>query len=296
MAKNIKSDLSDSPVTSKYLNAENETVKRAVEQIVLMVHAAANRVIEEFEQGRERISDATDHLDGVLASSLNISQAAEIVEIAKIGEELDLYFEKTIHRQIFAAQADDLKGEQVEDLQDQQNDLALRERDLKRREDRLESTIRSRVADMEARLSREGTGSRALLEKALQKAEKVFDQNKITRFAYSALSRLQREFDDGYEVRDVKYLTQIFQETIAPFQKAKMVNDRSGKPIKVVVNSFSESCYQDLFLFFCKYYNELLEKYEEDNEIPNNSEELARIFRSKQKDAEEIITNMSRRK
>ncbi len=280
--------LAGAHTTSKYLKAENELLKKAVEKVTLTVHASANQAMMAIEKNRERISDATDHLDGVFVSSLQISQAAEIVEITKIGEELNAYFDKAVHQRAFKNFSDELH-QQVRELEE-------RQKDLKRREDKLEKTIAARMAAAEARIIRESTSSRGLLESALQKAEKVFDQNKITRFAYSTISRFQNEFDRVHDVRDVEFITKLFQETIEPFQKTKMVADKDGKLIKLIINSFTESCYQDLFFFFYKYYNELLEIYEKEKEIPSTAVELARIFKSKQKDAEEIIANMHKRK
>jgi hypothetical protein len=280
--------LAGAHTTSKYLKSDNQVVRQAVEKVALTVHASANQAMMSIEKSRERISDATDHLDGVFVSSLQISQAAEIVEINKIGEELSVYFDKAVHQRAFKNFSDELLT-QVKELEE-------RERNLKRREDRLEKTIADRLAAAEAQIIKESTSSRGLLESALQKAEKVFDQNKITRFAYSTISRFQNEFETVHDVRDVEYITKLFQETIEPFQKSKMVTDKNGKLIKIIVNSFTESCYQDLFFFFYKYYNELLELYEQEKEIPSTATELARIFKSKHRDAEDIIASMHKRK
>ncbi len=282
------SRLAGAETTTKYLQADNDVLKRAVEQVTLTVHASANQAMMEIEKSRERISDATDHLDGVFVSAINISQAAEIVEITKIAEELNTYFDKTVHQRAFKNLSEDIR-EQIHNLEE-------REKELKKKEERLEKTIASRIVAAEAKIIRESTSSRGLLESALQKAEKVFDQNKITRFAYSTISRFQNEFEKVHDVRDVEYITKLFQETIEPFQKSKMVADKDGKLIKIIINSFTESCYQDLFFFFYKYYNELLEIYEKEKEIPSTAIELARIFKSKQKDAEDIIANMHKRK
>ncbi len=280
--------LAGAHTTSKYLKSDNQVVRQAVEKVALTVHASANQAMMSIEKSRERISDATDHLDGIFVSSLQISQAAEIVEITKIGEELSVYFDKAVHQRAFKNFSDELLT-QVKELEE-------RERNLKRREERLEKTIADRLAAAEAQIIKESTSSRGLLESALQKAEKVFDQNKITRFAYSTISRFQNEFETVHDVRDVEYITKLFQETIEPFQKSKMVTDKNGKLIKIIINSFTESCYQDLFFFFYKYYNELLEVYEQEKEIPSTATELARIFKSKQRDAEDIIASMHKRK
>ncbi len=280
--------LAGAETTTKYLQSDNDVLKRAVEKVTLTVHASANQAMMEIEKSRERISDATDHLDGVFVSTINISQAAEIVEITKIAEELNTYFDKAVHQRAFKDFSEEIR-EQIHNLEE-------REKELKKKEDKLEKTIASRIAAAEAKIIRESTSSRGLLESALQKAEKVFDQNKITRFAYSTISRFQNEFDKVHDVRDVEYITKLFQETIEPFQKSKMVADKDGKLIKIIINSFTESCYQDLFFFFYKYYNELLEIYEKEKEIPSTALELARIFKSKQKDAEDIIASMHKRK
>lgn len=280
--------LAGAHTTSKYLKSEHSALKKAVENVTLTVHAAANQSMMAIEKNRERISDATDYLDGVLLTALNISQAAEIIEISKIEKELNAYFDKAVHQRAF-------KNFNKE-LHKQVKELEGREKALKRKEEQLEYTIQSRLAAAEARIIKESTSSKGLMDSALQKAEKVFDQNKITRFAYSTISRFQSEFEKVPDVRDVEFLTKLFQETIEPFQKTKMVADKDGKLIKIIINSFTESCYQDLFFFFYKYYNELLEIYENDKELPSTAHELARIFRTKHKDAEEIIANMHKRK
>lgn len=288
MANESMTRLVGAHTTSKYLKNESETLKRSIEKVTLTVHAAANQSMMEIEKNRERISDATDHLDGVFVSTLDISQAAEIVEISKIESELNTYFDKAVHQRAFKNFSKELH-KQVKELEE-------REKGLKRREEQIEKTIAARMAAAEAKIIRESTSSKGLLDSALQKAEKVFDQNKITRFAYSTISRFQTEFEKVSDVRDVEFITKLFQETIEPFQKTKMVADKDGKLIKIVINSFTESCYQDLFFFFYKYYNELLEIYEKEKELPSTAQELARIFRTKQKDAEEIIANMHKRK
>ena len=81
----------------------------------------------------------------------------------------------------------------------------------------IEETIRARVAEAEARMREEGTTSRHLFESALQKADKVIDQNKITRFAYSTISKFQEEFHNIQGNSDVELITKFFQDTIEPF-------------------------------------------------------------------------------
>lgn len=288
MSDDLAKRLAGAPTTSKYLQAQNEVLRRAVEKVASTVHSSANQAMKTIEKNRERISDATDYLDGVFVSTIEISQAAEITEISTIGEELNGYFDKAVHQRAFKNYSNELRA--------QIKELEQREKNLKRKEERLEQTIANRLAAAEAKIIRESTSARGLLESALQKAEKVFDQNKITRFAYSTISKFQHEFGKSHDVRDVEYITKLFQETIEPFQKTKMVADKNGKLIKIVVNSFTESCYQDLFFFFYKYYNELLEIFETEKEIPSTATELARIFKSKQRDAEEIIATMHKRK
>jgi tetratricopeptide (TPR) repeat protein len=288
MSDDLSKRLAGAPTTSKYLQAENEVLRRAVEKVACTVHSSANQAIMTIEKNRERISDATDYLDGVFVSTIEISQAAEITEISTIGEELNAYFDKAVHQQAFKNFSNELRT--------QINELERREKALKKKEEKLEQTIANRLAAAEAKIIRESTSARGLLESALQKAEKVFDQNKITRFAYSTISKFQNEFGKSHDVRDVEYVTKLFQETIEPFQKTKMVADKNGKLIKIVVNSFTESCYQDLFFFFYKYYNELLEIFEAEKEIPSTATELGRVFKSKQRDAEEIIATMHKRK
>jgi hypothetical protein len=63
----------------------------------------------------------------------------------------------------------------------------------------------------------------------------------------------------------------------------------------VITNSFSDDCYQDLFLFFYKYYNELLDLYEANQKLPSTADELSRIFKKKRKGAEQIIAQMRKR-
>ena len=172
MAKNTSSDLSGLTTTSKYLKSKNEAIRRGVEQVALTVHASANQAVSAIEKSRERISDATDHLDGVFVSAMQISQAAEIVEITKIGEELSSYFDKTLHRRAFKNFSKELL-QQVKALEE-------RQAELKKKEERLEAIFASRIAEAESRIIKESSSARGLLESALHKAEKVFDQNKIT--------------------------------------------------------------------------------------------------------------------
>lgn len=93
---------------------------------------------------------------------------------------------------------------------------------------------------------------------------------------------------------EIEHVTRLFQQTIEPFQTTKMIADKNGKLTKVITNSFSEDCYQDLFLFFFKYYNELFDLYEANEQLPSTADELARIFRKKRKSAAQIIAQMHR--
>jgi len=102
------------------------------------------------------------------------------------------------------------------------------------------------------------------------------------------------EFFDLQGTHDVEYVTKMYQKAIEPYQITKMVMDRDGKLKKVVSNQFSEECSQDLFMFFFKYYNELLDLFHEEGEMPPVADELARIFQRKKKDVSEIISDMQR--
>ena len=73
-----------------------------------------------------------------------------------------------------------------------------------------------------------------------------------------------------------------------------MVMDKDGKLKKVITNQFTEDCSQDLFLFFYKYYNELLEIFHTAGELPPTADELARLFHKKKKNVSEIISDMQR--
>lgn len=276
--------LADAPTISKYLSAESDIVKSAVGKITSTVHAAANQAILTLRLNRDRISDATDHIDGVFTAELQMSQAEELKEISAIEQELNMFFDQTIYQQAFTH----LEPE----LQRRLEELEQREKAVNKREAEIEKIIHARVADAEAKAKRESTTSKGLFESALQKAEKVFDQNKITRFVCSTISRFQDEFVSIQTTRDVEHVTKLFQQTIEPFQITKMVADKNGKLTKIITNSFSEDCYQDLFFFFYKYYNELVDIYEANQELPSTAEELARIFRKKQKGAEHIIAQM----
>ena len=269
-----------------YLEIDNAKARNAVTAVISTVQASANQTAQVICSNRERISDATDHLDGVFTAALGMSQSDEIREISLIAKELDSYFNQTVSHKAFPSLLNDVEGRLAL--------LEAREVELQHREAQLEKIIRQRVADAEARVKEESTSSKWLFETALQKAEKVFDQNKITRFACSTISRFQDEFERIRSDRDVEHVTRLFQQTIEPFQTTKMIADKNGKLTKVITNTFSEDCYQDLFLFFFKYYNELIDIYEANKQLPSTADELARIFRKKRKSAAQIIAQMHR--
>lgn len=271
---------------STYLESENDRVRDAVATVISTVQSAASLSLQAIRDNRERLSDATDHLDGLFSQTVNMSQSEEIVELGLIAEELDSYYSQIVSHKAFP--------ELFQELEERIVQLEAREIALQQKEAQLEKIIHQRVADAEARVKEESTSSKGLFESALQKSEKVFDQNKITRFVCSTISRFQDEFERIRSGRDVEHVTRLFQQTIEPFQTTKMVADKNGKLTKVITNSFSEDCYQDLFLFFFKYYNELMDIYESSKELPSTADELARIFRKKRKGAEQIIAQMHR--
>lgn len=281
---NQNKKLTNAPTIAKYLAAENNVVKAAIGQITSSVQAAANQSVQTLRHNRERISDATDHLDGILTAELQMSQADELKEIMAIAQELNVYYDQSVYEQAFS--------HMDKELQPRLDELAQREAAVKKKEEEIEKIIHARVADAEAKARRESTTSKGLFESALVKAEKVFDQNKITRFACSTISMFQEEFKNIHTTRDVEFVTKLFQETIEPFQTVKMIANKDGKLTKVITNSFSEDCYQDLFFFFYKYYNELLDIYEREEKLPSTAEELARIFRKEKRGAEQIIARL----
>lgn len=271
---------------SKYLISGNERIQTIIERAANNVIAAVNQSIEALRKNRERISDAADHMDGEFIAELALSQKDEIEEIAKIESEFNAYFNREIWRREF-------KNTNKELLK-QAKDLEKRAHELKAKEAEIEKIIYARVADVKEKIREESTSSRGLFKSALSKAEKVFDQNKITRFVYSTISRFQEDFHKIQDIRDVEYITKLFQETIQAFQKTRVVTDKDGKLITIIINQFSEDCYQDLFLFFYRYYNELTEIYSREQELPSTANEIARIFQTKPKEAHEIVREMHR--
>lgn len=273
--------LTGAEAINSYLDSENEDVRKAMANLTSTVHAAANQSVHNIRKNRERISDASDHLDGVFAKQLELSQADEIREIALIAHELDRYFDEAICKKALAGIFKEVEGRMAR---------------LEEREAHLEQIIRRRVAEAEKKAKIESTSSKGFFESALCKAENVVDQNKITSFVCSTISRFQEEFDLIQSATDVEHLTRIFQETIEPFQTTKLVAGRDGKLTKVISSSFPEDCYQDLFLFFYKYYNELMDLYDSSQKLPSTADELARIFNKRKKGVEQIISEIQQLK
>ena len=271
---------------SKYLSNDNARIKKIISMVSYNVTAAAKQAAQALSRDRERVSDVADHLDGEFIRELEMDQVSEIEEIAKINTELEQYFNNTIMKLAF-------KNFDISLLR-QLRELEKKEAELREREKNIEKIVNKRISELREQITRDSTTARGFLESALSKAEKVFDQNKITRFAYSTISIFQEEFFDLQGTHDVEHVTKLYQRAIEPYQITKMVMDNDGKLKKVVTNQFTEECSQDLFLFFYKYYNELIEKYHEDDELPPVADELARIFERKRKDVSEIISDMQR--
>lgn len=272
----------------KYLATGNSGVQRAVGKIASAVQAAAIHSIQTVQKDRENISDTTDYLDGVLSEQLGISLVEEIEDISSLAQELETFFDQAVFRQTFP--------DIYEDLEEKFEQIRLREAELKQMETDLETIIQEKVEEAKKSAQLHLTTSQGLFESALQKADKVIDQNKITRFVCSTITRFQDEFEQIQKTRDVEHVTRIFQNTIEPFQLTKVVADKDGKLTKIIINSFSDDCYQDLFFFFYRYYNELMDIYEKEGTLPPTADELARIFKKKKKGAEQIIAQMHSRK
>lgn len=230
-------------------------------------------------------------MDGEFISELELSQAEEIEEISKIEGEFNTYYNRELWRREFKGIDHDLL-KKAKALEKKVQELKQKESELTKKEAEIENIIHARVEDVKERLLLESTSSRGLFKSALSKAEKVFDQNKITRFVYSTISRFQEDFHKIQDIRDVEYITRLFQDTIQTFQKTRVVTDKDGKLITIVINQFSEDCYQDLFLFFYRYYNELTEIYSREQMLPSTAEEIARIFQKKSKEAQDIVKDI----
>ncbi len=269
---------------SKYLASGNERICTIIESAANNVIAAVNQSVVVIRKNRERISDAADHMDGEFIAEFDLSQKEEIEEIALIERELNAFFDQEVWKKEFRNINTDLLT--------QAQELERKAEELKTKEAEIEKIIYARVADVKEKIREESTSSRGLFKSAISKAEKVFDQNKITRFVYSTISRFQEDFHKIQDIRDVEYITKLFQETIQAFQKTRVITDKDGKLITIIINQFSEDCYQDLFLFFYKYYNELTEVYNREKALPSTADEIARIFQKKSKEAHEIVREM----
>ncbi len=283
--KETAGDISELPTVVKYLNCSNIYVQRAVEQLIMNVHSMATQTAGVIQRNRELLSDATDHLDGILSGQLNMTQAEEIQEIIRIGEELSGHFDKKIQQLVFP--------ESVQDLDEKKRMLIRQECKLRQWEKELEKE--KRISEVGEHTHQELASANKLLLSALKKTERVFDQNKISRFVYSTILKFQWEFTAQHVRRDADYLSRLFLQTIEPIQQTEKVAKRGGKDHRMVVNTFSDSCYDDLFSFFCKYYYELLELYEEKGSIPSTADEVNRIFKNKGEDAGTVIANTQKR-
>jgi hypothetical protein len=271
---------------SKYLDADNDRLRKIIGMVAYNVTAAAKQASQALARDRERVSDVADHLDGEFIRELGVDQVTEIEEIARINSELEQYFNNTIMKLAF-------KNFNISLLK-QLRELEKKEVELREREQSIEKIVNKRISELKEQITRDSTTARGFFESALSKAEKVFDQNKITRFAYSTISVFQEEFFDLQGTHDVEHVTTLYQKAIEPYQITKMVMDKDGKLKKMVTNQFTEECSQDLFLFFYKYFNELQEVYQNEGELPPVADELARIFQRKKKDVSEIISDMQR--
>lgn len=268
----------------QYLSSQNGKIRKIVEIAALNVTKAAKESVRKIEKNRELISDVADHLDNEFVSELEFSQADEIKEINKLEKEFYQFYNKAV----WSAEFNDFNQELV----NKSNELELLAKDLRDKEANIEETIKIRVADAEEKMREQGTTSRHLFESAMVKAEKIIDQNKVTRFAYSTISRFQEEFLNIQGNSDVEFITRLFQDTIEPFQSTKVITDKDGNKVKIVTNTFSEDCYQDLFFFFYKYYNELVDIYQKEKELPSTADELARIFQKKKSETKDIVQNI----
>jgi len=269
---------------SKYLAKDNDRLRKIVGMVAYNVTAAARQAAQALINDRERVSDVTDHLDGEFISELNMEQATEIKEITKIGSELQLYFDNTIMKLAFKNYGTEVK-EQLQELEKREIEIRAKEQDVER-------LVDERVAELRRQITRDIASARVFFESALGKADKVFDQNKMTRFAYAAISIYQEEFFDLQGSNDVSQISKLYERAIEPFQVTKMVMDVDGALKKVTTHPFTEECCQDLFMFFYKYYNELVDIHRTKGELPSTADELTRIFQKRKKDAKEIIAEM----
>jgi len=276
--------LSGAETVSKYLAADNARLRKIVGMVACNVTAAAKQAAQALITARDRVSDVADHLDGEFITELKVAQAVEIEEIAKISSELERYFDNTIMELAFK-QYDTILLERARDLKRKEQSLWERERDI-------EQVIARRTAELRAQITRESNTARGFLERALAQAEKVFEQNKITRFAYATISIFQEAFFDLGSSHDVAHIARLYQQAVEPYQITRMVMDNDGKLKKMITNQFTQTCTQDLFMFFYRYYQEVLEIYHQEGTYPPIADELSRIFDKKKKGVSEIISAM----
>ncbi len=303
MMKDTKKIKVHTKTIDKYLSSENKEVLAALKKIISAVQAAASQSIETIQREREIMSDVSDYLDGVLSQYLNISQIEELRDIALLSQELEVFCDQIVFRRAFPDLYAELreKTEQLKTLEKISEELKEKTERVKDLEKILEEQSSVEVEPLISKQDLEkppedpvyySTTSKGLFENAFKRAEKVIEQNKITRFVSSTVFRFHEEFDQLEKNRDVNYISKLFQETIEPFQFNKVETSDDGKFTKFAENAFSKESYQSLFLFFYRYYNELLDIYEQKKELPSANEELDRIFRKKPKGIEKIISQM----
>ncbi len=269
----------------KYLSAENRDIQIALGKIISAVQAAASQSIDTVQREREIISDVSDYLDGVLSQHLKISQVEELRDIALLSQELEFFFDRIVFRRTFP----DL----YEELTEKTKQLKAQQKTLKKYQEQEQNKNKHNDETSPATgLDSHPATSKSLFENAFHKADKVIEQNKITRFVSSAIFRFHEEFDQLEKTRDVGYISKLFKKTIEPFQLSKVSTDDNGQFTKHTVNTFSNKSYQNLFLFFYSYYNELLDLYEKDEKLPSPNEELDRILRKEPVGVEKIISQM----
>ncbi len=281
---NPQNSFSKYPTITRYLDSDNETIHNIVALAANNVLKAAHQSIESLEEHFSFISDVADHLDNKFVEELGFTQADEINEINKLENEFFHYYNDIIWKTQF--------GKINKELMEKAFRLENLEKELLEKEAKLEEAVRDRVAEAEDNMKEIGTSSRHFLNRALNKAVKVVDQNKVTRFACSTISMFHEEFTRIVGDVDVNLITQMFQETIEPFQSTRVITDKDGNKIKVVNNTFPEECYHELFFFFYTYYKELLGVYSEEENLPSIEDELVRIFQKRKMDAADIIKDV----
>ncbi len=277
-------ELPGAATVNKYLASDNEKIKTIVGMVAGNVTAAAKLAARNLVRDREHIAEIADHLDNEFITELNVDQSEEIKEITRIEKELGRYFDNTIIKLAFR-HYDTVLLKHVRELERKEAELRDRERDIER-------IISKRISKLRKQITRDSTTARGFFESAVAKAEKHFDQNKITRFAYSTISLFQEEFFNLQGTHDIGNITKLYQKAIEPYQITKMVMEKDGKLKKVITNQFTNDCSPDLFLFFYTYYNELLNIYHTEGILPPTADELARIFHKRKKDVSEIISKM----